>query len=212
MIDRVQCSGCGADRPTQLPTGRSPCPNCGETALTISLSTLDAVAISDEGMVVELTPPFEERDWRHRWERLREHEGILSKPRTQPFTGPSIQAARHELHWFFIQAYHLKDALKNDAIALRLNPRDVEEAINASPALALAADLANFDKHGVFKKGYKPRSGHTPRTVGVSGMSITGEWRLNLTIQHGSRQVDGISLAAEIIKQWADVLSKFGLV
>jgi hypothetical protein len=213
MIDSVQCSECGADRPPELVTGAPPppCPDCGGTALKIGVS--ESVAVTAAlSVVAELTPPFEDRDWRHRWERLQAHEAELSKARTQALSGASIQGARDELHSFYIQAYHLKDALKNDAAALGFKPQEVEAAINTKPALELAADLANLDKHGVFNKGYKVRSGHTPRTVDVSGITVPDGWRLNLIIQHGPQQIDGVTLASEIIDQWREVLTKFGVI
>jgi hypothetical protein len=54
-------------------------------------------------------------------------------------SGVAINAANHRLQSFYIQAYHLKDALKSAPA--------IEPAIAADPALALLADLANLDKH-----------------------------------------------------------------
>jgi hypothetical protein len=186
-----------------------PCPKCGETALRISVSATEVVKVSCSGEIPEISPPLEGRGWRHRWERIQRDLDELMEPHVGP-VDDWLQDARHKLHSFYIQAYHLKDALKDDAARLGLNPQDVEDVINASPALALAADLANLDKHLALNK--PPRSGCAPKDLRASAVSVPGGWRLKLTIEHGSKQIDGLDLAKDIVEQWRDALKNWGLI
>ena len=52
--------------------------------------------------------------------------------------------------YFFVACYHLKDYLKKDHRITRR--QDVEDCINASPSLKLAADIANSQKHAGLDK------------------------------------------------------------
>jgi hypothetical protein len=54
----------------------------------------------------------------------------------------AIHAARHQLHSLYIQAYHLKDALKDESTTTGVGGQKVEDAITNTPELALLADLA----------------------------------------------------------------------
>jgi hypothetical protein len=63
--------------------------------------------------------------------------------------------ARDAADAFFLLCYHLKDHLKKDVAIKR--PQDVEDYINKSKPLALAADLCNSSKHAGLSK--TPRSG-----------------------------------------------------
>ncbi len=91
---------------------------------------MNAVSSVSAELSVELEVPLEERDWRHRWKRLQAHAQELSSPRSDSMSGDSIRAARNDLHSFYIDAYHLKDALKNDASSLGLDPQSVEDAVS----------------------------------------------------------------------------------
>jgi hypothetical protein len=117
-----------------------------------------------------------------------------------------IQNANHNLHSFFVQAYHLKDSLIQDAGTTGVPKTTIEADLH----LALLADLANLDKHG--KLGGSPRSGDIP-TWKVSGVSEgDAGWRLSLTIRHKSKTLDGLNFAAEVVSAWKTHLSQWGLI
>lgn len=75
--------------------------------------------------------------------------------------------ARDALFHFFQDAYHLKDWLINDEIAV--SKRDVERAVSASKELSICADLCNGTKHRALTRD--PRTGD-PSTAFV-GQSVT---------------------------------------
>ena len=106
---------------------------------------------------MELVPGTQARDWRQRWIGIQEHLKRLRAAHPEPMSAASIQNANHDLQSFFVQAYHLKDSLKQDAGTTGVPETTIENAITADPHLALLADLANLDKHGKWDPRKKPR-------------------------------------------------------
>ncbi len=158
---------------------------------------------------MELTPGAQARDWRQRWIEIQEDVKRLLAPHSEPLSAASIQNANHDLHSFFVQAYHLKDSLKKDAGTTGVSKTTIEDAITADPHLALLADLANLDKHGKLRD--PPRSGDIP-TWEVSGVSDgDAGWRLSLTIRHKGKTHDGLNFAGEAVSAWERHLSRWGL-
>lgn len=120
-------------------------------------------------------------------------------------SGVAINAANHRLQSFYIQAYHLKDALKSVAPA-------IESAISVDPALTLLADLANLDKHSRLNR--PPRSGEVPMIVSVSGVKPGSEdgWKLRLEIKHKGQTLDGMDVARKAMDAWRAYLKTSGLL
>jgi hypothetical protein len=160
---------------------------------------------------MELVPGTQARDWRQRWIGIQEHLKRLRAAHPEPMSAASIQNANHDLQSFFVQAYHLKDSLKQDAGTTGVPETTIENAITADPHLALLADLANLDKHGKWDPRKKPRSGDVP-TWDVSGVSDgDAGWRLSLTIRHKGKTHDGLSLAGDVVSAWERHLNGWGL-
>ena len=138
---------------------------------------------------------------------------------------------------FFVECYHLKDWLKKDARVR--HPRDVEDFINKSSALSLAADLCNSLKHAGL--GKRPRSGaHLNRinmaysidvpitatgeikfarqpsdgdTVTISRTRVTGSpiAKAKMVMTIGTAQHNAPELAALCIKEWNAFLKSQGI-
>jgi hypothetical protein len=162
----VVCSRCGADRPAEFATGapRTPCPDCGATAITISRSfTADQKVTAS--LTSTLRPADQERGWGRRWRQIQRELGELLAQRSGGRSAETIQAARHDVHSFYVQAYHLKDSLKEESATIGVTKAAIEQAVTDDPALALLADLANLDKHGSLNQ--PPRSGYVPRILGA---------------------------------------------
>jgi hypothetical protein len=114
------CKGCGLPRADQVTaTVRTACPNCGETAIVHSRG-FTAVVGSSGSLDVALRPAHQNRDWQARWRDIQSDWEELSKPSQEPLSAESIHRARQRLHAFYIQAYHLKDALKSEASRTRV--------------------------------------------------------------------------------------------
>ena len=159
---------------------------------------------------MELVPGAQARDWRQRWIEIQEHLKRLLAPHSEALSAASIQNANHDLQSFFVQAYHLKDSLKQDAGTTGVPGTTIEDAITADPHLSLLADLANLDKHVELRD--PPRSGDIP-TWKVSGVSDgNAGWRLSLTIQHKGKTHDGLNFADEVVSAWARHLRRWGLI
>lgn len=214
-MDEVKCAGCGTNRPAEIASMqvRPACPKCGEKGLNISVSFEDAASLEvTDSISSALFPAQQDRDWNIRWMLINNEIKEILSPIFEPMSATLIHAAHQKLCSFFIQAYHLKDALKGAAPGLRLRPEDVEEAINNDPRLALLADLANLDKH--FKLSRPPRSGHTPvfeQIHGVDSESGNG-WRLVASIKHGSLLLDGIAVAQDVIAAWNEKMRSWNLI
>lgn len=118
------------------------------------------------------------------------------------------------MHSFYVQTYHIKDALIADAAATGIAQAVVEQAVTGDPALALLADLANLDKHG--KLNMNPRSGHVPLIKGARGTTEHGSapeaWRLDLEIEHAGRTLDGLQVADDTVRAWRHHLTGWGLL
>lgn len=207
----VFCGGCGSplDQPANLPVEeRTPCPSCGSMSRHISVTCSGGLTPAGSASV-ELTPGAQARDWRQRWIEIQEHLKRLLAPHFESMSAVSIQNANHELHSFFVQAYHLKDSLIQDAGATGVTAATIENAITADSHLALLADLANLDKHGKLTK--PPRSGDVPAWE-VSGASDGGAgWRLSLKIRHKGKTHDGLTFADEAVSAWQRHLIGWGL-
>src|SRR5712692_8970175 len=90
-----------------------------------------------DNVSVRLIPAAQARDWRQRWLEIQAHLERLRAPRTEMMSAESIQTANHELQSFFVQAYHLKDSLIQDASATGVSEETIEDVITADTQLAL---------------------------------------------------------------------------
>jgi hypothetical protein len=173
-----------------------------------SLALAEEIDIADE-LTAALRPADQSRGWQRRWTELQHDLDRLQQPRTGQLSGEAIQAARQELHGFFIQAYQLKEALKKQKPALAAA---VETAISNDRYLALVADLANLEKH--FMLDRPPRSGDVPgmEVQGTQAGSGEGGWRLEATITHHGQRMDGLQVAQEAVESWRRLLTGWGLL
>ncbi len=76
--------------------------------------------MTSDSVAATLTPADQVRDWKRRWHEVERELAELQAPQTGGVSGEAIHAARHRLHSFYVQAYHIKDALKNE---IALAPR-----------------------------------------------------------------------------------------
>ena len=208
----VFCGGCGSplDQPANLPVKeRTPCAICGSTFRQINVTCSENLKFAGS-ISMELTPGTQARDWRQRWTEIQEHLKRLLTSHSEPISAASIQSANHDLHSFFIQAYHLKDSLIKDAGTTGVTKTTIENAITADPHLALLADLANLDKHVELRD--PPRSGDIPRWKASGVSDGDAGWRLSLTIQHNGKTRDGLNFAGEVVSAWARHLRRWGLI
>jgi hypothetical protein len=175
--------------------------------------SLQASAAAAASVSIALRPADQTRGWRRRWQEAERDLAELLAPRTDAVSGEGIHTARHDLHSFYVQTYHLKDALKDEAGATGVPGATIETTVTNEPALALLADLANLDKHGQLKN--PPRSGHVPVVASVAGSTVDaspGSWRLRLVVKHAGKTLDGLELARDAVDAWRRHLTDWGLI
>jgi hypothetical protein len=166
-----------------------------------------------EALEIALSPEYRAWDWKERWEGAEQDLERVTARHEEELSGDAIKAAHRELQSFYVRTYHIKDALKEDAASLGVQPSAIEDAITNDPDLALLADLANLAKH--YKLNKPPRSGAVPVIAGaggVSGGSGEGGWRLAVMISHGGKTLDGLDVARAAVEAWRGHLKGWGLI
>lgn len=215
-VSRVTCSGCGAERSPNLigVSNRPPCPECGETAVTLDKTVQFAALGIASSVEASLRPGEQERTWERRWQDAQDQLARLLASRTEPLSTGAIYAAHAELQAFYIQTYHLKDSLKAASGKTGIDGKTIEDAVTNDPDLALLTDLANLDKHGHLNR--PPRSGHAPKVAhvrGTTGRGVpSGEWQLDVSIEHRGNHLDGLAIAARAVCAWRRTLKRWGLI
>jgi hypothetical protein len=188
---------------------RPPCVECGSKSLAFQVSIADEAGVTD-GLSASLRPGDQSLGWSRRWEAAQDQLVKLLAPRNDELSGKAIKDARDELLSFYVRAFHIKDALKVEAKSLGLDKNAVEKTVKEDPALSLLGDLANLVKH--HGKGRNPISGDRPEIVGASGTGVGEGWRLDLSIRHRGRDLDGIAVAQDAVAAWQRLLAEWGLV
>lgn len=181
--------------------------------MTIELTSEAVEGISEAYASPARTPGDQVSGWQRRWRDVQVELRDLHGPQKGSMTDEAITAAVHRLRNFYVQTYHIKDDLKNEAATTGISSKDVENVLTSDSALALLADLANIVKHVTLTK--PPRSGHDPiinRPTGDSANQSLGTWRLCHTIDHAGRMLDGIEVAQNAVDAWRRTLSNWGLV
>jgi hypothetical protein len=134
--------------------------------------------------------------------------GVLERINTDNGNSISNTDARDAAEEFFNQCYHFKDWIKKDA-SIRVD-QDVEEFINFSSAMQLAADYCNSLKHAGLDK--RSRSGkeiervNTHMKLDLTSRGFVASSRLELMI--GGQSYDAFKLATECVRAWDDYLRK----
>lgn len=209
---KISCSNCGEslDPSWAHITDRPPCPSCGKKGVAIAINVVEEINIAGS-LTVGMEPAHTRRDWQQRWKELEQERDQLNAPHTEMMSGAAINAAHHRLQSFFIQAYHLKDALIADQ-SNGLARSVVENAISHSPTLSLLADLANLDKHSQLDR--VPRSGSVPTILSVKGQQpgSGNGWQLCVNISHNGRVLDGIDTVNEVLNEWHAQLKSWNLI
>ena len=105
------------------------------------------------------------------------------------------------LYAFFQNSHHLKDWIEKDKrLVGKLPWGKVDEVINASDCLRLAADICNASKHVECTR--RPRSFENPRIGSSRVISLGSESELVFVVHTDKRQESAFNLAAECMEEW----------
>lgn len=109
---------------------------------------------------------------------------------------------------FFNQCYHFRDWLKKDSSVTLVN--NIEEFINNSTALSLAADYCNSFKHAGLDKKSRPgqelEKMNTHVNFDITPRGFVASARLEFTI--GGKKYDAFSLAIDCMIEWEKFLKQ----
>lgn len=114
----------------------------------------------------------------------------------------SSDCYQDEVYAFFLNCYHLKDWIKNDA-TVNLPKKKVEDFINQNDCMKICADICNGLKH---LRLTSPRSSQEPRfgkrkfelELGKSEPVISVKY----SIDTSSEPVDAFELATKCLQAW----------
>lgn len=147
--------------------------------------------------------------WAVQWERTqrgyRRLPGIGGPDRATTVTSEDL---RDDVAHFFMDCYHMKDWLKNDAqIVLSQN---VENYVAQSAALCTVGDIANGQKHLELKtsKTGDLSTGLGDVTFEGDGSGIT----VSFEVHTGGQVLDMVTLASDAMKAWEQFLVSEGLL
>lgn len=209
----IRCGGCNGELDASFNTEpRLPCPACASRSRSFGITCeTGQIQITGGTVEAELTPGNQVRGWRQRWDAIQATADGLTRPTAEPLNQETIGRRRGDLHAFYVQCYHLKDALRAER-PNGISPHAVESAITASPTLSLVADLCNLEKHALPGHQHNPRSGHWPTFDSVSGRTCDGGWNIVLKIRHAQAILDGLEVAKQAVVAWRQVLTAFRII
>lgn len=123
--------------------------------------------------------------WREQYDRMiRSRDALLETAKGSGHQVVSGDQARDVLIHFYMDAYQLKDWIKNDHAA-GIAPATIEGFVNSTPELRLCADLANGAKH--FRLSHAKTGDLQTR---ISSQSVTvrpGTARARATVDNDGR-------------------------
>ena len=137
-----------------------------------------------------------------KYRRMLRAYDVLKRVNTDNGNSISNTDARDAAEDFFNQSHHLKDWLKKDT-SIKAD-QDIEQFINNSQCLRLAADFCNSFKHGGLNRS--SRSGqeierlNTHIKIDLTSKGFVASSRLEITIS--GRSYDAYKLATECVEAW----------
>jgi hypothetical protein len=163
------------------------------------------------------SPPPISTDWHEQYERMLRSRDLLRRLSRGEVPGADSNTNRDALYHFFMDAYHLKDWIKNaEETRERRAGRCVESAVNASAPLRICADVCNGIKHlRLDPERPGPRTGDA--TTAITSQSVTirlgsGDQPTtalhNWSITSEGQAYDATALADEIVNDWRHWLAR----
>jgi hypothetical protein len=141
-----------------------------------------------------------------KYRRLLRTYGVLERISTDNGNSISNTDARDAVEEFFNQCYHFKDWIKKDP-SIKVG-QNVEEFINSSLAMQLAADYCNSLKHAgldrVSRSGKTIERVNTHMKIDLTSRGFVASSRLELTIS--GQSYDAFKLATECVEAWEKYL------
>ena len=172
------------------------------------------VIIKEDELKVKSEARVKSRTWEEQLERVRRSLKLAKNlcSGTVQITGegtlPSSDICLDQIYNFFMNCYHLKDWLKNDAKFPADKKKEVEDFINKNQDLTLCANICNGHKHftldrrRIKKKRIKKNLRVTKQQAEthIKGDSIESKIQYKITTDSGER--DALELAQSCLNLW----------
>lgn len=209
-MNQLKCGGCGKPVSPEVVTPWT-C-ECGSTIIQadIGVGLSGSGSLSADGTIGIGSA---ERDWKQRWSEIKSQYADLCRPYSGTHEGSILREWRARLLSFYVSCYHLKDSLKKERPgSLARMPGEVERQVDACFDLKLLGDLANKEKHCIPGSRFQPKTGHWPNVGDCRTVVLgSGEWKVQLDIEHNGSDFDGLSIAKKAIDEWNRLLVAWGL-
>ena len=188
----LYCTACLSTVPSGNP-GKG-CAKCGGNAFGVHFSETIGVAVDSWSAVAQVHD--EPTDVAARLDHLEADLSAIAGPHQGPSSGDTALQLSDRLKRWFVSAY-VKDAIKHERPG---QAQAIELAVTNTPLLAISADLANGHKHP--QQGGSPRSGAWPKWQPPALFLDDKGHRLQVVIDHGGVQHDGLNLARQVLSAW----------
>ena len=108
-----------------------------------------------------------------------------------------------EVYAFFINCYHLKDWIKNDA-ETHVASEEVEKFVNNSEFLKVCGDLCNGSKHLTIRNPKNSRDTHIDGRHFALHLGSGPIIHIEYDVVSGNKVYDAFSLASKCVQEWEE--------
>lgn len=155
-----------------------------------------------------MSDPCKYREQYERVKRWYERLSTINQGRQHDLSSVNYE---DEVYIFFLNCYHLKDLIKNDAAAGSVAQKKVEKFIESSRSLSLCADICNAHKHlklTTSKSHENPIFGKKNHSLHLgSGLPTTISVKYEIDTTNG--KIDAFTLATDCISEWESFISTY---
>jgi predicted RNA-binding Zn-ribbon protein involved in translation (DUF1610 family) len=212
----TKCSSCGADRGLRPPNAppTTPCPNCGSTAITVSVTAAATVSLSAAANPsLGLAPPPPGSAWLVHWNYLVPKLALVTGVQPEPMGSLALRRAERDLLGFIENVHQLAAQMQAEGSVLGLPAGAVKAAIEAHPILSLIADVADNHKHA--RQPLRKRKGQVGPLIGQPVSKhptpMDPAWTVGILINDRGKESDAADLAREAMECWWSILTGWDL-
>jgi hypothetical protein len=212
----TKCSRCGADRGLRVPNAppTTPCPKCGSTAITVSVTAAATVSSSAAAnLSLALAPPQPGSAWLVHWNYLVPKLALVTGVQAEPMSSLALRRAERDLLGFIENIHQLAAQMLAEESLLGLPHGAVRAAIAGHSVLGLVEAVAGLHKHA--RQPLRKRKGHIEPVIGEPVSKhptpMDPAWTVGILINNRGIESDAADLAREAMECWWSILAEWDL-